>query len=116
MAYYNDRHYSEQDYVLVPKHAYLQALEARRREIEPRGWKIPDGVWEDFLSLIGDCGVDPEHSDPALLVDSFALDKQFGYIDDEKNEGESDEDFVERMEREGNDYTYFWDDRSFRIN
>ena len=59
---------------------YISMLEDRRQEVEPRGWAIPDAVWDYAIEAIEDCGVDPEHSSPSYIVDNLAVNGDYGEV------------------------------------
>jgi hypothetical protein len=59
---------------------YIGMLENRRQEVEPRGWTIPDAVWDYAMETIEECGVDPEHSSPSYIVDNLAVNGDYGEV------------------------------------
>lgn len=61
---------------------YVGMLENRREQITPRGWTIPNGVWEFFVDILEDCGINTEHSDPSYIVDNLALNGDYGPCED----------------------------------
>ena len=81
---------------------WISLLEERREEIRPRGWTIPDCVWNYVVGLFEECGApgDPEICAPDFFVDNLAINSSFGTFDDYRKPGESDEELIARMEEE----------------
>lgn len=61
---------------------YIGMLEDRRREVEPRGWTIPDAVWDYAMEMVKECGIDPAHSDPSVVVDNLAVNGDYSEVSD----------------------------------
>jgi hypothetical protein len=59
---------------------YLDMLVDRRHEVEPRGWTVPDAVWDYAMETIEECGVSPEHSSPSYVVDNLAVNGDYGEV------------------------------------
>lgn len=59
---------------------YISMLEDRRQEVEPRGWTIPDAVWDYAMETIEECGVDPDNSSPSYIVDNLAVNGDYGEV------------------------------------
>jgi hypothetical protein len=70
------------DTVEISMDDYLDMLDNRRGEIEPRGWTIPDAVWDYAMQVIEECGIDPEHSSPSYVVDNLAVNGDYGMVCD----------------------------------
>ncbi|MCD8208616.1 MAG: hypothetical protein LUD72_11815 [Bacteroidales bacterium] len=89
---------SSEQTVTITMDDYIKLLNARRAEVEPRGWTIPDCVWNYFIEIIEDCGTgdNPQHNSPSYVVDNIAVNGDYGNFDNYKEEGESDEDFIAR--------------------
>ena len=86
--------------VEITMDTWISLLEDRREEIRPRGWTIPDCVWNYAIELFEECGApgDPKICDPAYIVDNLAVNSDYGTFDDYRNPGESDEELISRME------------------
>lgn len=87
--------------VEITMDTWLSLLENRRGLISPRGWTIPDCVWDYAVECLKDCGPspDPAKNDPSYLVDNIAVNSEFHDFDECKLPDESDEDFIARVER-----------------
>jgi hypothetical protein len=66
--------------VEISMYDYLEMLNNRRQEIEPRGWTVPDAVWDYAMEIIEECGVDPENSSPSYVVDNLAVNGDYGEV------------------------------------
>lgn len=87
--------------VKITMGTWISLLEERREEIRPRGWTIPDCVWNYAVEILEDCGPspDPAKNAPSYLVDNIALNGDFLDFDECKLPDESDEDFIARVKR-----------------
>lgn len=74
---------------------YINLLQDRKDSVS---WDCPDCLWEYFLDLIRECGVDPKNASPSYVVDNFLINEDWGEFDNYKQENETDEEFIERME------------------
>ena len=88
--------------VEITRDTWLSLLEDRRKLISPRGWTIPDCVWNYAVECLKDCGPfpDPAKNDPSYLVDNIAVNGNYRSFDDYRNTGESDEELIARVEDE----------------
>ena len=88
--------------VEITMNTWISLLEKRREEIRPRGWLIPDCIWNYVIELFEDCGplADPVRNAPDILVDNIAVNSKFGTFDDYRKPGESDEELIARMKYE----------------
>ena len=88
--------------VEITMSTWLSLLGGRRELISPRGWTIPDCVWNYAVEFLKDCGPspDPAKNDPSYLVDNIAINGEYGSFDDYRNPGESDEELIARVEDE----------------
>lgn len=79
---------------------YIDMLEERKNNVEQWfGWTIPDIVWKYFLELLQE-GCIPFNSDPHNVIDNLAVNGDYGNFDEYKEENETDEDFIERVQDE----------------
>lgn len=85
--------------VEITMSTWLSLLEDRREVISPRGWTIPDCVWNYAVEILEDCGPssDPAKNAPSYLVDNLAVNGDYGSFDDYRNTGESDEELIARV-------------------
>ena len=88
--------------VEITMNTWISLLEKRREEIRPRGWLIPDCIWNYVIKLFKDCGplANPVRNSPDNLVDNIAVNSDFGTFDDYRKPGESDEELIARMKYE----------------
>lgn len=87
--------------ITISMDLYVEILEQRRKNIEEWWqWRIPDIVWDYFIALIEDCGINPANSDPKYVVDNIAVNGSYGDFSEFMNEGETEEEFIERAEGE----------------
>lgn len=85
--------------VEITMDTWISLLEERREEIRPRGWTIPDCVWDYAVECLKDCGPspDPAKNDPSCLVDNIAVNSEFRDFDECKLPDESDEELIARV-------------------
>ena len=76
---------------------YIELLEDRRSYNQPVR-DMPDCLWDYFMDNIRECGIG-ENTNPKYVVDN-AMVGDYGYFDDYKEDDETDEDFIERVEDE----------------
>jgi len=81
---------------------YIDMLEDRRNFVtEKFNWRnMPDCLWDYFMDLIRDYGVNPNLSSPSYVVDNAIVNGDWGDFDEYKEEGETDEDFIEKVSDE----------------
>ena len=79
---------------------YINLLDERRNFVgEHYNWQIPDCLWGYFCKLVEECGV-YGNTNPSYVVDNVIVNGDFGSFDDYKQYGESDKDFIARVEDE----------------
>lgn len=85
--------------VEVTMGTWIALLEERREEIRPRGWTIPDCIWNYAVELFEECGApaNPAVCAPDYIVDNIAVNGEYGTFDDYRNPGESDEELIARV-------------------
>lgn len=94
--------------IQVDLETYVTILEARKEQIENNfGWTIPPIVWNFFLDMLRD-GYVPSDTNPSVVVDNIAINKDYGYIEDYIN-GERTEEVV-RKDAEKKALAYFPDE------
>ena len=77
---------------------YLVLLDERRNFVaEHYNWKIPDCLWDYFCSIIEECGVG-NNANPNYIVDNAIVNGDFGSFDEYKNDNETDEEFIKRVQ------------------
>ena len=76
---------------------YIELLEDRRKYHQPVR-DMPDCLWDYFMDNIRECGMG-EETNPKYVVDN-AMIGDYGYFDDYKEDDETDEDFIKRVEDE----------------
>lgn len=76
---------------------FKQALEARENFVVTNfGWaNIPEQVWEELYQL---CDEGSIQGTPGEIVDNVIINGSYGDFDEFKEEGESDEEFISRVE------------------
>ena len=91
---------------------YIDLLNERRTYNEVHfGWNCPDCVWDYVMKSIKENGVPPKKSDPKYIVDNLIVNGDYSDIDNCKNGDETDEQYVERMLKEGETIKYFPEER-----
>ena len=79
---------------------YINLLDERRNFVsEHYGWQIPDCLWEYFCEIVEECGV-YGNTNPSYVVDNVIVNGDFGLFDEYKQEHETDDDFISRVEAE----------------
>jgi hypothetical protein len=80
-----------------------EALQSRYDEVRDRWGKLEDEdldtLWEYLLEAIVDNG-GPGDKTVMEIVDNFLVNGDYNYIDEYKDENETDEDFLERKQDE----------------
>ena len=85
----------------IPIDTYIAMLEDRKKYVEDCfDWtKMQDfpALWKYALSIVEDCGVSPENTDPKYFVDNLIINGHYGSFDDFKERRETDEEFIYRV-------------------
>lgn len=63
---------------------------------EHYGWHCPKCLWDYYTDYC--CQCDSYNSNINEIVDNFIVNADWGYFDDYKQEDESDEEFIARVE------------------
>ena len=89
--------YEWEEIKIMEPDLFKQALEARENYVVSNyEWaSIPEQVWEELYEL---CDEKAIQGTPGTIIDNVIINGDYGDFDDYKEEGESDEDFISRVE------------------
>ena len=65
------------EYVEMPMDDYKELLYERRDEVEPRGWTIPDAIFDYLMELVEDAGY---LGTASYVIDNVAINGDFGPV------------------------------------
>lgn len=92
-----------QVYLKIDTQSWIDMLDDRRNEwLGGSCRQVPDCVWNYTIELLKECGglANPEFNDPKYIVDHLVVNGKWQDFDERKNDGETDDDFIHRIENE----------------
>ena len=79
---------------------YVDLLNQRRKEVRKSfDWTVPNVLWDWFIETIRENGISGE-TDPMIVVDNAIVNGDWGEFDNYKNDKETDDEFVARVEED----------------